>query len=174
MSDLYSQMAEDRGALERLARRIPGFSGYLDRALRRTADRMVRDQLAGEIKMQIDRLAQIEKLLLDGGGLMYMSRTASAKTKIQTYHDRIKAASPGYSGFFEAVKVDEADMEALYRFDEMQFEFADRFRAALDALQAAATSKQGIDEAILALDSLSIEANNAFSRREEALTSLSK
>jgi hypothetical protein len=45
MSDLYDQIASQRGSLEKLAARLPGFGGYIERATRRQADRMLRDYM---------------------------------------------------------------------------------------------------------------------------------
>jgi len=102
-----------------------------------------------------------------------MSKTASIKTKLQTYHDRVKAAAPGYSGFMEAIKVGEDELNQLYSFDEAQVRYADRFDEALTALETAAT-KEAIDGALAEFDALTIEANRAFDLREDVLTNLSK
>lgn len=171
-SDLYNQIINDRGSFERMLTRIPGFEGYLDLKARRTADRMVRDYLAEQLTLRINRLAQIEKRLLDNGGLKFMSKTQSAKTKLQTYHDRVKTAAPGYSGFFEAVKIGAEELDLLYGFDELQMVYVDKISGALDTLETAVKNNEGIDEAIEALDALAIEANDAFSRRDEAITNL--
>lgn len=173
MSDLYQQIMNQRGSFERLLERIPGFRGYLDRAHRRTADRMLRDYIADLIAQRIQRLTQVEKRLLDNGGLSYMSKTASVKTKMQTYHDRVKAAAPGYSGFMEAITVDAEALERIYSFDEAQMRYADRFDEALSALETA-EGVDGINAAINALDALAVEANQAFNLREDVLTNLNK
>lgn len=173
MSDLYQQIMNQRGSFEQLLERIPGFRGYLDKAHRRTADRMLRDHIASLIAARIGRLVQIEKRLLDNGGLGYMSKTASIKTKLQTYHDRVKAAAPGYSGFMEAIKVGEHELDQLYSFDEAQVRYTDRLDEALSALENA-TTKEAIDGALTELDTLAVEANQAFDLREDVLTNLSK
>ncbi len=175
MSEIYEQIVSQRGAFERLLSRIPGFRGYIDKATRRTADRMVRDYVAGVLTQKINRLAALEVSLLDtDGGLQYMSETRSAKEKLQTFRDRVRAAAPGYSGFMESVKVDEEALDRLYNFDEAQIRYADQFDAALDALETAISSGEAIKEAIRALDLLTREANEAFSMREDVLTNMSK
>jgi hypothetical protein len=177
MSELYDQIVSQRGGFERLLARIPGFRGYLEKASRRTADRMLRDYVAELLTQQINRLVEIERQLLDKGGLMYMSKTSSAKTKLQTYRDRVKAAAPGYSGFMDAIKIDEQALERLYSFDEAQVRYADRVSEALAALSDAVNQdglSPEIDSAIAALDRITIEANEAFSLREDVLTNLSK
>jgi hypothetical protein len=174
MSDLYDQITSQRGSVERLVARIPGFRGYSERASRRTADRMLRDFIAGQIAERIARFTTIEKALLDAGGLMQMSKTKSAKMKLQTYQDRVKAAPPGYSGFFEAIKVDGEALERLYSFDEAQIRYTDKFDDALDQLDEAVKSSGDVDAAVAAVDALAVEANEAFKLRDDVLTNLDK
>jgi hypothetical protein len=172
MSDLYNQIINDRGSFERLVARLPGFGGYLDRAARRTADRLLRDHLAEAVDRQVKRLAQSERRLLDKGGMAYMARTQEAKSRLQMYHDRLKGASPGYSGFFEAVKIDSAELELLYGFDELQMVHIDRLDGALDALAGAVERGQDVDTAIDNVSTLAREANDAFLQREQKLLNL--
>lgn len=174
MSDLYDQIVSQRGSVERLVARLPGFGGYSDRASRRTADRMLRDFIAGEIAARIARFAQIEKSLVENGGLMHMSKTRSAKTKLQTYHDRVKAAPPGYSGFFAAIKIDSEALERLYSFDEAQIRYVDKLDDVLNQLEEAVNTEGDIEAAIAAVDALAIEANSAFMLRDDVLTNLDK
>lgn len=174
MSELYDQIVNQRGSVERLIARLPGFGGYMERASRRTADRMLRDYLVGQIAERINRLTNIEKGLLDAGGLMHMSKTRSAKTKLQTFRDRLKAAVPGYSGFFAAVKIGEAELEKLYSFDEAQIRYVDRLDEVLGQLEEAVQSQGDIGAALSAVDALAVEANEAFKLREDVLMNLDK
>ena len=116
-NDLYSKIVRERGSLEKLGAKLPGFRGYVEMSARRQADRMMRDHVATQLRQQLNRLVNIEKMLLDGGGLSYMSKTRSAKTKFQTFIDRIASDTAGYSGFFDAVKIDENDLAVIYSFD---------------------------------------------------------
>ncbi len=174
MTELYDQIVSQRGSVERLIARLPGFGGYMERASRRTTDRMLRDYMVGEIGERINRFTNIEKALLEGGGLMHMTRTRSAKTKLQTYQDRVKAAVPGYSGFFAAVKIGEAELDKLYSFDEAQIRYVDRLDETLDQLDEAVKSKGDIDSALASVDALAVEANEAFRLREDVLINLDK
>lgn len=170
MDDLYSRIVRDRGSIEKLFARIPGFRGYMDMGARRQADRMMREHVAGQLRTQLNRLAVIEKTLLDSsGGLAYMSKTRSAKTKFQTFIDRVATDAPGYSGFFDADKIGADDLQVIYAFDEALLDYADKFKEKLDALQAAAAQMTGVDEKIQDLDALTIEANEAYGLRENVL-----
>ncbi len=182
MSDLYDQIVSTRGSFERLLARIPGFQGYLDKATRRTADRLLRDYIADLLKQRIDRLVRLEQRLLNAeGGLMFMSKTTNTKTQIQLFRDRVAAAVPGYSGFMEAVKVGNEELDRLYSFDEAQIRYVDRLGEGLDALETAVDGLEAdksqtgaVNSAIAALDSIAAEANEAFLLREDVLTNLSK
>lgn len=173
MSDLYNRITGERGSFERLVARIPGFKGYLDNKARRTADRMVRDYVADRISERINRLVDIEKRLLDAGGLSYMSKTSAVKARIQMYRDRVAAAAPGYSGFFAEIKIGPEQLESLYMFDELQIRYADQFEESLNGLDEAVASNSGIDEALGALDRLATEALEAFGKRDDVITGLS-
>jgi len=175
MSELYEQIVRQRGTFERVLGWIPGFKGYLDKGYRRDADRMVRDYVAGELTKCVARLVELERRILDiDGGLMMMSDTNSVKTKLQTFRDRVQAAAPGYSGFMESVKIGAEELERIYAFDEAQIRFAHSINEGLDALEAAIGSNSGIREAINQLDRLTVEANAAFSLRDQVITQIDK
>lgn len=174
MSDLYNQIVNQRGSFQNLLQRIPGLRGYNDRADRRTADSMLREYLASEVKRRIDRFASAEKKLLEAGGLAMMTKTRSAKNKLQIYHDQLKAAAPGYSGFFAAIKIEATELELLYTFDEAQIRYVDRIDAAVADFDQAVTANEGIAEKIDAVEAVADEAREAFSLRENVLTNLDK
>lgn len=172
MDDLYSRIVRDRGSLERLLARMPGFRGYKEMSARREADTLMRQHVAGRLKQVLERLASIEKIILDGGGLAFMSQTRSVKTKFQTFIDRIATDAPGYSGFYDAVKIGPEDLQVIYAFDEALLEYGDRFNEKLDELEQAVLKGEGIAEAIRELDALAIEANRAYDLRDDVLKGL--
>lgn len=174
MSELYEQIVSERGTLRNWMDKIPGLRGYMDKGDRRTADRMLRDYLASQLEQRLNRFVGIEKQVLDAGGLAMMSKTRDAKTKFQTYIGKVKAAAPGYSGFFAAIKVDDQAMERLYAFDEAQIRYVAQFDEKLDALESAVQSGEGVEPAIQGIYDLSHEAMRAFELREDVLTNLNK
>ncbi len=172
MDDLYSRIVRDRGSLKRLVERLPGFPGYLEMNARRQADRLIRDYVVAKLKEQLNRLTVVENLLLDGGGLSFMSKTRSIKMKFQTLIDRVATDVPGYSGFFDAIKIGADDLSVVYAFDEAMLDYADKFGQKVDALQDAVQANEGIGDAIRDLDALAVEANEAYSLRENVLNGL--
>lgn len=174
MSDLYDRIVSQRGQLYNLLQRIPGYKGYKEMHDRRTADMILRDHVAGELKKRLDRFASIEKSMVEDGALTLMSKTRDAKAKLQLYHDRVKAAAPGYSGFYAAIEIGEAELEKLYSFDEAQVRYLDGFDDALEKLEQAAGANESVEDAIRTVADIADEANQAFLLREDVLTNLNK
>ena len=46
MSDLFDQVTQDQDPLTKLASKIPGFGGYIERESRRAADKLLRESTA--------------------------------------------------------------------------------------------------------------------------------
>ncbi|MCU0499433.1 MAG: hypothetical protein MUF87_18945 [Anaerolineae bacterium] len=174
MTELYDRIMEQKGSFERLVARIPGFKGYQEKQARRTADRMLRDYIAGEIEKRVDRLVRSERRILDKLGLGLMTKTREAKTAMQTYHDMVKTAAPKYDGMWAQMKIGSVELEKIYNFDEAQIRYVDRFDELLTALEAAIESKDGVETAVENLYAAANEAQDAFSLRDQVLTDLSK
>lgn len=173
MQDLYDQIVSQRGTLRNWMDKVPGLRGYLDKGDRRIADRMIREHVQRELESRVQRFVGIERdILRMDGGMSYMTATNEAKSKLQTYISKVGAAAPGYSGFFAAVKVDEAAMDRLYAFDEAQIRYVDLLDERLAALEAAVAKSDGVEGAIREVYKLANEAIEAFALREDVLTQL--
>lgn len=170
MSSLYDQIVSNRGSLEKLVARIPGFRGYQDKQARRTADRMLRDYIAGQLDDRLRRLVRIEKLILDNMGMSFMPRTRNAKGKLQLYRDKIATAAPKYDGMWAQMKIESEQLAEIYSFDEAQIVYVEKIDLALEKLQEAVLEKEGVEAAIFELDNLASEAIDAFALRDDVLT----
>lgn len=174
-SELYNQIISQRGSLENLVAKIPGFKGYHEKQARRTADRLLRDHLASEIDKHIKHYDRLQNQLLDGGkGLSYMSRAREVKSKIQAYRDKIATAAPKYSAMWDQIKVTEETLDRIYAFDEAQFRFLLQFEMALSEFETAVTSGEGVKEAMEKIYTLSATASDAFDMRDDEILNLSK
>ncbi len=89
--------------------------------------------------------------------------------KLQLLIDRIKTASYGYAGLFDAVKVKEEQLDALYDFDNQMLDFVGEIASDMDQVSSTITAREGIGEAIANLVGTADEANLAFGHREEAI-----
>jgi len=81
--------------------------------------------------------------------------------------DRIATDAPGYSGFWAANSIGPDELEEIYMFDEAMLRYVDQIGELVDAFENAVNNGEGIPEAIAALDMTMIEANNAYSLRDD-------
>lgn len=172
MPDLYDKIESMQGGLEDLARKIPGFKGYLEKEDRREADKLLREQIVRVFEGLETQLNQHAKRLVDAGGLAHMERVQSVNSKFRTFIDRVESAPRGYAGLFDAIKVKEAELARLYAFDNALLDFEGRFETAIEQFGAAIDAGEGIEAAVAALDDLMLEANETFKERVDVLTAL--
>jgi hypothetical protein len=157
------------GGLEKLARKIPGYGGYKEKELRREADKLLRTELASRFDEQRKRVAELQHDLISQARIEFLDDLERAALKLQLLIDRIKTASYGYAGLFDAVKVKEEQLDALYAFDSQMLDFAESVAADIDRLTSAIVAGEGIGDAIRALVGTVDEVNQAFGHREEAV-----
>jgi len=119
-----------RNALERLASAIPGFHGYRERELRRDADRLQREHLASRLEANKRALDEIADQSTRGGSLDAINDVETARKRLDRVAARLRYAERGYSGFFDAVKVDEAALARVYELDLSLLDAVESVRAA--------------------------------------------
>lgn len=169
MDDLRETVHGAMSGLERLFSKLPGFRGYKDKELRREADKLLRDQLAAKFDDQRQRLSELQMQLISRVQIEFLDDIDRAALKLQLLVDRIKTASYGYAGLFDAVKVKEEQLDALYEFDNQMLDLADDVAAKVDALASAISVREGIAAAIEDLIASADEANVTYGHREEAI-----
>lgn len=137
MSDYQQQIQDDRGPLKNLLSKVPGFKGYLEKEDRRTADKLMREEIADRYGRVLNKLDSVQTRMIDQGQIEYIDTLESVVTKIQTFIDRIRNAAYGYSSFFSAVKIEEADLERIYEYDQSLLEGAPKMEELLLSVEAA-------------------------------------
>jgi hypothetical protein len=168
----YRHTVEDsKGGLERLLSKIPGYHGYKEKENRRAADKLLREHLVGQLGEQRRQLAELQRDLLEGGGLSLVDELDRAVTKVQNLADKIKTASYGYAGIFDAVKVKEEELDALYEFDEDMLGHVSTIQTAIDALTNAIGGNNEVEAAIRNVVSAAENAGTTWRQRESVITS---
>ena len=108
---------ERRNWLERIAAKIPGIKGYLDRELRRDVDKMQREWLAGQLDRGRGSVQEHVREWSRTGNLANLDLASSLDKALDRLANRIRHADYGYTGFFDVVKIREAELDRLYEFD---------------------------------------------------------
>lgn len=172
MSDQYVNAAKERmGAIERLLKGLPGIRGYVDKELRRDADKRLRELIAGELEEVKQSLYQVQRRLLEGKGLLWMDNIDNAIQKLQILLDRIKTASYGYAGLFDPVRIGAEELNALHRFDAALAERVVDLRMVVTALGSAVGNEDEMGTAVHKLTDLLADLNTLYNKRHEAVLS---
>ncbi len=166
MSDPYERVRQDENPLEILARKIPGFAGYIERKARRNADKLLRETVANRMAEQWRRLTELQRQLVQQGEIQWLDDIEAAAVRLRTFVDQIRTASYGYAGFFDAVKINEAELAQLYQYDLALLELVDQVTRAIDHLEAS-IGTEGLPAALRNLMNVARECVETFHRREE-------
>ena len=172
MSDLYDQVTSEQDLLRKIAGKIPGFSGYIERENRRAADKLLRESIANRYEQVWKRVGIVQKDLAAGGELEYLDDLEGAATKLRTFIDKVRTAAYGEAGFFDAKKIKSDELKRLYEFDLALVEKADEISKAVDAVQAAVGSED-LSTPITNLVNLTRELVSTFDQRNEVITAQS-
>lgn len=169
--DLRKRVVGAREALERLTGVIPGYKGYKEKELRREADKLLRMHLARRFEEQRGRLTGVQSRLVEAGELKAVVALERAMIRLQLLIDRLKTAAYGHAGLFDAVKVKQEELDALYDYDYVLAAGVDRLSEKIDSL-AAATAAEVIAAAGEDLVSVLEEINTTFSKRMDVMLGL--
>jgi len=169
MDDILGKVEGQRNALEKLIDAIPGWGGYQKRERRRDADKLLRETLVTKLGEQRRRLDTAQKKLLSHGRLDLVDDLESAVTQLKTFTDRIRFASYGYAGLFDAVKIREEELNQIYAYDAALLDYVERLDTANDHLRTAMSEGDGLEETIEVIVDIVREANEAFERREHLI-----
>ncbi len=169
MSDLFDKVSGQMDIFKKLASKIPGFSGYVERQNRRAADKLLRESVAARFEELWTRTSELQTTMVSEGMIALMDEMEQAAIKLRTFADKVKTASYGYAGFFDSVKIKEEELTQLYQFDLAFYDTADKIESALTNVEASMGDEDGLKAAIRHLITLAREAVTTFERRYEMI-----
>ncbi|MEY2816661.1 MAG: hypothetical protein ACKOBL_08565 [Chloroflexota bacterium] len=170
MSDFFEKVSSQVDPFKKLISFIPGFSGYVERQNRRDADKLLRETVARRFEEQLSRASNLQVDMVSNGMLSFVDDMEKASLALRTFIDKISTAARGYSGMFDAVKINEKELEAIYQFDAAFFDLADQIKSALDNVEASIGDETALPAAIRNIIALSRLAVETFERRSEIVT----
>ncbi len=170
MTDMYQNVASQVDPFKRLASYVPGFKGYVERQSRRDGDKLVRDTVARRFTELWTRTSNLQKDLIGAGKIQFVDDVEQAALQLRTFIDKVTTASRGYSGLFDAVKINEKELEQLYNFDLALFDVGDQVSHALDNVEASLGDDAALPAVIRNLTTLARQAVETINKRTEAYT----
>ena len=174
MSDMMSKVSGQMDPFKKLASIIPGFSGYVERQNRRDADKLVRETVARRFEELWKRASALQSDLVSQNRIEQVGDMEKAAIQLRTFIDKIGTAARGYSGLFDAVKINQTELAQLYTFDMAFFDLADQIAHGLDNVEASLGDEAALPAAIRNLTTLGRQAVETFNRRSEAFAGSGK
>lgn len=134
------RIQESEKLLEKIMLVIPGFSGYKKREQRREADKIIRNFIYSKLQEGRNGLQDIYQALAESkqsDALQSVDRLVAIFDRVS---ETVNHASYGYSGFFDAIKIEEADLDRMIGFDTQLVDgakgLAERVRSIKTQVQA--------------------------------------
>jgi len=169
MPDFRQRVLDSQGGFRQLVGRLPGFKGYIAKEARREADKMLRTYIGRQLDQQRTRLQRFGAKLATDGDLDAVTALEPVRMRLQTVSDKIKTATYGYAGFFDAATVNEKELDALYDFDNSLLDDAEAIASGVAVLTKAAKGEaftEALDALGVAIDDLS----TVWSKRSDVVT----
>lgn len=174
MEDLREKIEEsaDDSWLSTVASSIPGYAGYLSRERRRDADKLLRDHLVSLLGKPRATLVKAREALTAKLSLDRLDDVERAVKRLETVLDKVRFADRGYSGIFDAVKVNEATLDKVYEFDAALVNEVGALETAAGGVLAAAEQGGDPGQALSALDSAVEQFQSRLDERSNLLNGL--
>jgi len=166
---MSSNAGDQRNWIERLTEKIPGYSGYVERERRRDIDKLHRERVADRLRALKSPLTDMMRELSSSGRLMEVGPIDLAIKKLDRLENRVRFASYGYSGFFDAVKIEQDQLDSIYKFDLALVEHVDKLEAKLGELKTKAGTAEGLKTTSAEVASMLDEIDRAFDQRYAAI-----
>jgi hypothetical protein len=165
---LFDTVKSEMDPFKKILSIIPGFKGYMERQARRDSDKLLRDVIADRFEQQWGRISSLQRDLISAGDIALVDDLEAAAIKLRTFADRVRRATRGYSGLFDAVKINEEELARLYEYDAQMLTQAEEVGRAVDNVEASIGS-EGLPAAIRNLKTLTQQCIDIFDRREEVI-----
>ncbi|MFL7891870.1 MAG: hypothetical protein ACK2UM_15385 [Anaerolineales bacterium] len=168
---IYGKVTEDMDPFKKIFTKIPGFGGYIERQKRRDSDKLLREYLFDHFRALEGRVSRLQRDFISQGELKYVDDLEATAIKLRTFADRVKTASRGYSGLFDAVNINEAELTQIYEYDASLLTLVDEVDHAIDNVESS-VGTDGLPAAIRHLETKAADCVQAFDDREHVILGL--
>jgi hypothetical protein len=128
----------------------------------------LRETIAARYEEQHRRISSVQRDLISQGGIAFVDDMEAAAIKLRQFIDRVRTASYGYAGFFDAVKIQSAELEQIYQYDLWLLSLVDEIGRAIDNVESS-LGTDGLPAAIRHLVRLAQESVEAYNKRSETI-----
>ena len=152
---------------ERIALYVPGYRGYKEKELRREADRLIREHLLRKLEPAYRDFKSSMAAVAAAGDPGLMQLYSQVQASFDRVIAKLRTAGYGYSGFFDAVKIREPELDRMLEYDWGLVQAADALASAARSVAAAEPGK--VPEALASLRNKLLEFEGLLLKREEVI-----
>jgi hypothetical protein len=134
--DVYGQAKSQMRLSEKIIAALPGFRGYKEKELRRESDKLIRNHLYLKLSRDKDNVRAIAQKISDKRYFDVLVDVDRLVAKMDTITEKVNHATYGYSGFFDAVKIKEDNLDRMIAYDNGLVDEINSLTDAVDALKA--------------------------------------
>ena len=178
MSDQNDMLSKVQGQMnlpERIAAFIPGFRGYKEKEIRRESDRLIRNHLYMKLSAEKTDLRAIEQSLADRRYFDVLTDMDRLLAKMDRVVEKVNHASYGYSGFFDAVKVNEKNLDDMISFDNKLLDLINALTTEVNAFKTdfASGATSNLQSHVQSVTDKLESLENTFDQRNEVMMGVS-
>ncbi|MBN1883710.1 MAG: hypothetical protein JW885_16225 [Deltaproteobacteria bacterium] len=156
--------------IEEIVEIVPGFGDYLKRENARERDKIIREHIAERYDHMKKALMGVMEELSESGRLKGLDRLDRLNRRLDRLRDEITYASHGYSGFFDPVKILDAELEALYTYDLDMLAEVEEMDKHLEALSDHVNDPDRLTEELAAVSTFIDNMERIFENRKYVVT----
>jgi len=169
--DVYAQSKSQMRFSERIAAALPGFRGYKEKELRRESDKLIRNNLTLKLTKDKDSVRSISQKIADKRYMDVLTDVDRLNAKMDRITEKVNHASYGYSGFYDAVKIKEENLDQMITFDNQLLDEVNALTAAIEDLKTQLLSNNfaNLTDKIQAITDKFELLEDTFDKREEVI-----
>ncbi|MCK5292451.1 MAG: hypothetical protein KAR39_10605 [Thermoplasmata archaeon] len=170
MPDLRVRVEQERGLLKRIQLHVPGFAGYRRKEDIRTADNMLRIQMANMLQDTRRSVEDARESLAENYVLEVMDKIGGLISEFQTLEGKVRHAEGGYSGISAAIRIQEDELNHLYEYDTALLDTCVNMDMEAKSLRDSAIGSDGLPEKVNNLRNMLRDFEDNFEARMNAIT----
>ena len=172
MDDILGRVTGEHDFFKTILEKIPGFKGYVEREDRRAADKLLRETIADQFESLWGRISALQREAISNGELEIVDDIEAASIKLRQFIDRLRTASYGYAGFFDAIRVNTEELDLVHEYDSAMLSMVQEVSSAIDNVESS-FGTDGLPAAIRHLVTLTQRCVDAFDQRKNVIVNMS-
>src|SRR3990170_3973885 len=169
MPDIRERVEADRGLLNKIQLKIPGYAGYRRREDIRAADNILRIQISERVKAIRGELEGIRDTKAMEGKVQGLSSIGNAIFTLEGIEAKVRHAEGGYSGISATIRIEETELDRLYEYDYAMLESLEKAAAVVPMVRDA-TDVKSFDASVKAFSEAVKHFESAWKSRTAMVT----